>query len=145
MKTKTKKVEKNIYKLIYNNTVIYVGITKNTLEKRKSCGYTYIPKNIVKASKIELIERTNDWSKENYWIEYYKSLGYNLYNKRKGLGGYNNNNYQKENFRQGKCYYDKYFKEYWAKYRQKESWKKYMADYYQRVTKPKKQKKMENE
>lgn len=66
-----------IYKLIgyNNNNVIYVGITKRLLEKRLS-GHQY--KDIT--SKIELIEETDDKSREKYWIKRLIKEGNNLLN-----------------------------------------------------------------
>lgn len=72
-----------IYKLVYQGNVIYIGRTKRTLKERKSSGYQYIDKSVLKETLIELIEETDDKSRESYWIVYYSDLGCNLYNKRK--------------------------------------------------------------
>lgn len=75
-----------IYKLIYNGEVIYIGKTKNTLKIRFSQKYPKIPIEIKKQSSIELIEETDDISRERFWIKYYIDLGYKLYNILKGDG-----------------------------------------------------------
>jgi hypothetical protein len=73
-----------IYKLIYKDEVIYVGRTKLTLNRRKNSSNYSIPKEIYKSSTIELIEETDDISRERYWINYYLSIGAKLMNKRGG-------------------------------------------------------------
>jgi hypothetical protein len=73
-----------IYRLIYDEKVIYVGLTKLTLKKRKGCNNYTLPKDIYKASKIELIEETADKGRERFWIDYYISIGVELMNKRRG-------------------------------------------------------------
>lgn len=73
-----------IYKLIYNEEVIYVGLTKLTLNRRKRSANYSVPKEIYKLSKIELIEETNDKGRERFWIEHYLKLGAPLMNKRNG-------------------------------------------------------------
>jgi hypothetical protein len=75
-----------IYKLILNEQVVYVGQTTLSLERRKRGPYRSIDKDIIKLSKIELIEDTDDVSRERYWIKYYIELGYKLYNKENGSG-----------------------------------------------------------
>ena len=74
-----------IYKIIYNSEVIYIGQTKQILKRRKNSGYPHIPKEIIENSFLELIEETDDISRENYWIDYYRKEGCILYNKNKGL------------------------------------------------------------
>lgn len=73
-----------IYKLIYNEEVIYVGLTKLSLSRRKSSSNYSVPKEIYKLSKIELIEETNDKGRERFWVEHYLKLGATLMNKRNG-------------------------------------------------------------
>ena len=73
-----------IYKLIYNGEVIYVGLTKLTLNRRKSSANYSVPKEIYKLSKIELIEETDDKGRERFWIEHYLKLGAPLMNKSNG-------------------------------------------------------------
>ena len=71
-----------IYKLILNEQVVYVGITTDTLENRKKGGYKHTGcAFILKDASIELIEETDDRYREKFWIEYYRDLGINLYNK----------------------------------------------------------------
>jgi len=82
-----------IYKLKYNNETIYIGQTKLTLKERKAAGYKHIP--FFRECEIELIEETDDVSRERYWIEFYKNQGCNLYNKNGG-DGVNIKEYQKE-------------------------------------------------
>lgn len=73
-----------IYKLIFDNKVIYVGRTIMDLERRKSRKYKFIPFH--RSCNIELIEETYDVSRERHWIQYYKDLGFELLNKYKGDG-----------------------------------------------------------
>ncbi len=72
-----------IYKLIYNGIVQYVGRTTITLKQRKSAGYG---KNteLFKSFNIELIEETDDISRERYWISYYRDINPNLFNIQSG-------------------------------------------------------------
>ena len=71
-----------VYKLVLDDKVVYVGITKRTLNERKEDGYIHTGCNyILKDAKIELIEETNNKDRERYWIEYYSNLGNKLYNK----------------------------------------------------------------
>jgi len=74
-----------IYKLIYNGEIVYVGQTKKELKVRKSGGYG---KNIpfYKDCEIELIEETDDKSRERYWIEKLKDEGHPLMNIKEGNG-----------------------------------------------------------
>ena len=78
-----------IYKLVYNNEVVYIGQTTRSLEKRKSSGY---PNNeelnkIYKECDIILIEETNSKSSEGYWIFHYKNNNCNLLNINNGIRG----------------------------------------------------------
>lgn len=73
-----------IYKLIRNNEVVYIGKTILTLQRRKNGAYTAMDKQFVKECDIELIEETDDVSRERYWIEYYRNQGCELKNKRNG-------------------------------------------------------------
>ncbi len=77
-----------IYKLVYNNEVIYVGYTKNSLKYRFYRKHPSVPIEIKQESSIELIEETDDKTREEYWRLYYIDLGCNLYNKRRGDGIY---------------------------------------------------------
>lgn len=74
-----------IYKLVYDNTVVYVGRTKTTLKLRKQNGYGR-NQQFFKLCDIELIEETDDISRERYWIEYYRNSGEPLFNIKKGDG-----------------------------------------------------------
>ena len=60
-----------IYKLVYNNEVIYVGYTKRELKVRFNDNHPNIPIKIKKESSIELIEETDDRSRERFWIKHY--------------------------------------------------------------------------
>jgi Ni/Co efflux regulator RcnB len=73
-----------IYKLIHpEQGVVYVGRTKNTLERRKRGSYPEVIQSIKKECKIELIEETNDVSRERYWIGIHRDT---ILNERAGDG-----------------------------------------------------------
>lgn len=78
-------MEYKIYKLVYNNQIVYIGRTTQKLNRRFSNGYKFIP--FWKDCSIELIEITEDLSRERYWIDYYKNEGIELYNIQKGNTG----------------------------------------------------------
>ena len=92
-----------IYKLIHNGQIVYVGQTRLELMKRKAHGYgDTVP--FYKECSIELIEETDDISRERYWIERLRSEGHPLLNIQKGESGlikkeyhrrYNDKHYQK--------------------------------------------------
>lgn len=69
-----------IYKLIHDDKVVYVGKTKRTLRQRMYNGYEHnkFLKDIYKFCKMELIEETNDASRERYWIDFYKETALNI-------------------------------------------------------------------
>jgi len=73
-----------IYKLIKDDEVVYIGKTKISLSRRKSGAYYSMSRDFICKCKIELIEETEDVSRERYWIEYYFNQGYKLKNKRNG-------------------------------------------------------------
>ena len=73
-----------IYKLIRNGEVVYVGKTILTLSRRKAGSYYCMDRQFVKECEIELIEETDDVSRERYWIEFYTKQGCQLRNKRNG-------------------------------------------------------------
>jgi hypothetical protein len=73
-----------IYKLVYHKQVVYVGQTKLPLYRRKAGSYHNIDKEYIKKCEIEIIEETDDVSRERYWIKYYRDLGCNLLNKNDG-------------------------------------------------------------
>lgn len=93
-----------IYKLIHKDLgVVYVGRTKLELEIRKNQGRyrsNLELHKIYKECSIELIEETNDVSRERYWIDEF-SKSYNLLNKRRGDTGLSRSQrmkvYNKEN------------------------------------------------
>jgi hypothetical protein len=86
---------KKIYKLVHPKLgVVYIGRTKLTLKKRKSLGYKGCGvEMIAKECDIELIEETDDSSRERYWIDYYGDC---LMNIRKGDSGLEIKDYQKD-------------------------------------------------
>lgn len=68
-----------IYKLIWNNRVVYVGQTTQSLIRRKSSGYKgTCVEHIYKECSIELIEETDDVSRERYWIDFYRNEVLNI-------------------------------------------------------------------
>jgi hypothetical protein len=84
-----------IYKLIYDNEIVYVGQTKQELTKRKKSGYgNTVP--FFKECSVELIEETTDVSREKYWIEKLRSEGHPLLNKICGVTGLDKKEYDKE-------------------------------------------------
>ena len=113
-----------IYKLIYNGNVVYVGRTKSTLTKRKNWGYKGCGvEHIAKECSIELIEETDDISKEKYWIEHYGID--NLLNNVNGNTGMS----KKESALIYKAKNKERLIEY-RKNRYAENREKYIADYY---------------
>lgn len=73
-----------IYKLIYKGDIVYIGRTKRSLEARKKDGYkNTCVEHIYKECSIELIEETDDSSRERYWINHYSDI---ILNIRKGDG-----------------------------------------------------------
>lgn len=116
-----------IYKLIYEGQVIYVGKTKLKLYRRKNSHNCSVPKDIYKESQIELIEETNDVSRERFWIQYYTSIGCILFNKRNG--DHNNKSlkeYQKEYHK------NKYQSKRKTPKRSKEDKLQYCREYYEK-------------
>lgn len=106
-----------IYKLIYNDKPIYIGLTKGTLERRKGGSNGSVPKEIYKESKIELIEETEDVSRERFWINHYLEMGFELYNRQMGNGWdriTHTNEYHKVYYREKnlKVYHREYMREY---------------------------------
>ena len=85
-----------IYKLIHNEQIVYVGQTKQKyLSTRKAKGYgKTVP--FYRECKIELIEETDDVSRERYWIERLRSEGHQLLNKQEGNGVSDYKEYYKE-------------------------------------------------
>jgi hypothetical protein len=104
-----------IYRLLLEGQVVYVGRTKTTLKERKKGSYG---KNtqFFKKCTIELIEETDDVSRERYWIKYYKDEGCNLMNGNAG-DGLNRVEYRKK-YREEN---EEYFKQKGIEYYQKNS------------------------
>lgn len=75
-----------IYALTYNNVVCYIGQTTLSLSRRFNGEHYNIPYD-KKNMNIFLIEETDDVSRESFWINKFKSSGYNLLNKRGGNTG----------------------------------------------------------
>jgi septin family protein len=119
-----------IYKLIYNNEIVYVGKTKQKyLSNRKAQGYTNtVP--FFKECTIELIEQTDDVSRERYWIERLRSEGHPLLNKRAGDGISDYKEYHKEWMEKNKEYQKEYQREYHKGWREKN--KEYQRKYYEK-------------
>jgi hypothetical protein len=126
-----------IYKLIHNGQIVYIGQTKQKLTRRKDGGYYKNEKlhKISKECKIELIEETDDVSRERYWIDKLKGEGHNLLNKYYG-NGLDNKEYQKK-YQKG--YQKEYQKEYYEKNKEviNQKRKEYQKEY-------RKRKKMKN-
>jgi hypothetical protein len=75
-----------VYKIVNDRNTIYVGITTMSLKERKWKGYKWNePLNAVyKTSLFEMIEETDDKSRENYWVEYHLNKGDKLLNMKRG-------------------------------------------------------------
>jgi hypothetical protein len=133
--------EYKIYKLVLDGEVVYVGITTyKKLSQRKNrhnCADTF---ERVRESEIELIEITNDKSRERFWIDYYLNKDCKLFNKTKG-NGFNSQGYYEENkediIENAKKYYKENKEEiieYRKKYQQenKDKVNQYNREYYER-------------
>lgn len=119
-----------IYKLVYDNQVIYVGsTTMKKLCQRKAVGYPKIEKEIWKTSKIILIEETYDKTKEQFWIDYYKDMNCLLYNKNSAIST-NKSEYDKKRYSDNKEYRKKLYLS------NKNYRKEYMKEYYKKSKKP---------
>jgi len=103
-----------IYKLIYNNEIVYVGKTKFKLTRRIQLGYSTNVEKILKDCSIELIEETTDVSRERYWIEKLRSEGHTLLNKLKG-DGLDRKEYYQNNKEKNREYKKEYLKKYYQK------------------------------
>ena len=110
-----------IYKLIFKGEIVYVGKTKLSLERRKNGGYSKsVP--FYKECKIELIEETEDESRERYWIEKLSEEGHPLLNIKKGNGlDYKEyaKKFKNDNPTYFKEYYLNYHKEHYEKNKEK--------------------------
>jgi hypothetical protein len=126
-----------IYKLILNDEIVYIGKTKRTLKQRKNNGYI---NEILNDADIELIEETDDISRERYWITYYLNNGVKLLNIKKGDGldhkkynkEYREKNKEKiiENIKEYREKNLENYKEYLKEYREKN--KDYYKEYYEK-------------
>lgn len=89
-----------IYKFTYNDIVQYVGRTILTLKERRYSGYGNNTE-LFKTFNMELIEETYDKTREKYWIQYYRKINPDLYNKQDILTDLEimeyGNNYYKNN------------------------------------------------
>ena len=132
-----------IYKLIHNGEIVYVGkTTYKLLSKRKSCGYAKNEQlhKISKECTIELIEETDDITRERYWIDLLRSENHPLLNIRGGSleNKEKRKEYQKEyrekNKEKKKEYDKKYSREYYNKNKEKMKVRKrqYMKEYNQK-------------
>jgi group I intron endonuclease len=76
-----------IYCLFDENEIpIYIGKTKNSLIKRESQHQKRL-KQKVNIFELDFVDES-DWKRwECYWIEQFKTWGFNLYNQNKGGGG----------------------------------------------------------
>lgn len=155
-----------IYKLVDNFDIVrYVGVTKRKLSIRFS---EHVSKNTfdgVKDCKIELLEETDDKTRERFWIDYFGES--TLFNGNKGLG-YVDDYYEKnketirlkrqEKSEERKVYYKAYreskkndleFIEKQkirnAEYRKKDNVKNYHKDYIRKWRESKKNLKPEND
>lgn len=119
----------NIYAIVYKEVVIYVGITKTTINKRFAAPHPFIPKEIKAQSYPLLLEETDDAADERIWIKLFRSLNYPLYNIRNG-NGLDYTDYNKEHQRKNyKQYYENYYKEYWSEYHKTDKYRSYMRRY----------------
>ena len=79
-----------IYMLIKNNIPVYIGLTKQRWLSNRISAHRYNNKSGFRKYKdfdsYELIEETDDPSRESYWIKYYDTFN-NGYNETKhGVG-----------------------------------------------------------
>jgi hypothetical protein len=119
-----------IYKLIHNSVVVYVGRTTLELGRRKAGGYSNNAsiQAIYKECEIELIEETNDVSRERYWIENYKDT---LLNIKRGDTGLYREEYRKEWEEANKEHRKEQMKEYYEVNKEKK--KEYDRERYQKI------------
>jgi hypothetical protein len=69
---------------IKKGDIIYIGITSKTLGNRLS-GHKSEHINWPDKININLIENTNDKSRESFYIDFFKKMGCNLLNKNNGI------------------------------------------------------------
>jgi hypothetical protein len=116
-----------VYKLVFNNEVVYVGITKLSLSRRKNAGYKKsVP--FYKECKIELVEQTDDETRERYWIEYYTSNGNQLLNRNKGIG-LNQEEYRKKYYDLNRDKLTSYANEKYYQIKDEPDFKEYVKEY----------------
>lgn len=83
-----------IYKLVYEENVIYIGQTTQSIGRRvRKGGHNNIPVEIYEKCVVEVIEETDDIRREQYWIDYYIELGCKLYNKNRSPQSLSNKEY----------------------------------------------------
>lgn len=115
-----------IYRLVKDGEIVYVGKTKSTLKRRKQGSFYKMDREFSNSCEIELIEITDDVSRERYWIDYYTELGFNLLNRR---GGDMSNKQKKERRLIPKELHKKNGRK---KIRDEEYWKNYKKEYYEK-------------
>ena len=101
-----------IYKLVYNGVVVYVGKTKQTLKRRKLCGYKENPsvQAIYKQCDMVLIEETSDVSREDFWVNHYKDT---VFNAKRGDTGLSEKEWHKEYYESNKEHQNEKMKEWY--------------------------------
>jgi len=100
-----------IYKMIHNGVVVYIGSTTLALGRRWQIGYKH-NKNLHPIHTeciMELIEETDDVSRESYWIDYYKDTVLNIISGKTG----------KEKKQWRKDYYKEYYQKNKESYKEK--------------------------
>ena len=116
-----------IYKLVHPiKGIVYIGRTTLELSARKVNRYRGTSvEDIAKECIIELIEETDDTTRERYWITYYKDSIVNIVNG----DGFNKKEYEKEYYIKK---YKEHRKEYNKQYREDnlEYFRNYMREYY---------------
>ena len=109
-----------IYRLLRNGIVIYIGRTTQSLKRRKANGYEYIPD--YKECDMILIEETDDKTREQYWIDYYRGIGIELENK---VDAVRSKSHKKEYYERNKEHLDKKRKQYLEKSKEERiEWRK---------------------
>jgi hypothetical protein len=76
--------EYKIYKIVdQDNKIVYIGSTTISLSQRKAIHNYQNKISGINYCKIQLIEKTNDKTREDFWISYFRSTGCSLLNKNK--------------------------------------------------------------
>lgn len=104
-----------IYKRVLNDEIVYIGSTSLSLKQRKTKGYGKLSK-ILKNASIVLIEETDDKHREDFWIDYYRSMGCELFNTNKAVA---DKDYYRKYREDNKEYLLKYRREYYREYRKR--------------------------